>query len=184
MSNAPRILTTNYSSVQRFLLLQYNDFLPKSNWSFDLYRTYLGFPEHSKLQVHHFRHWVGMNLSLYQIKRTAIKIPESSSPIQDGANKPGAGRRPIIYNLFGRNLRFLKLLLPRSTLSIMWVLSALIPAGTVVSVTSIESTLTTSRNNCFISVFTCICSPGRMLILERLIITLPAHDKKKKKKLI
>lgn len=97
MSNAPRILTTNYSSVQRFLLLQSNDFLPKSNWSFDLYRTYLGFPEHSKLQVHHFRHWVGMNLSLYQIKRTAIKIPESSSPIQDGANKPGAGRRPIIY---------------------------------------------------------------------------------------
>lgn len=140
MSNAPRILTTNYSSVQRFLLLQY-DFRLKSNWSFGLYRTYLGFPEHSKLQVHHFRNWVGMDLSLYQIKRTATKISENSSPILDGANQEQEDDTYIL----GRNLRFLKLLLPRSTSSFMWVLSALIPAGTVVSVTSIESTLTTSR---------------------------------------
>lgn len=168
MSNAPRI-TTNYSSVQRFLLLQEYDFLLKSNWSFDLYRTYLGFPEHSKLQVHHFRNWVGMNLSLYQIKRTAIKIPENSSPILDGANQEQEDDTYIL----GRNLRFLKLLLPRSTSSFMWVLGALIPAGTLVSVTSIESTLTTSRKYCFISVFTCIYSPGLMHILERLIITCP-----------
>lgn len=121
----------------------------------------------------------------HYIKSNALQLKFQRALLQyKMVQMAGAGRRPIIYNLFGRNLRFLKLLLPRSTLSIMWVLSALIPAGTVVSVTSIESTLTTSRNNCFISVFTCIYSPGRMLILERLIITLPAHDKKKKKKLI
>lgn len=77
-------------------------------------------------------------------------------------------------HIYLKEFEILKVTATRSTPSIMWVLSALIPAGTVVSDYIDRIDIDDLKKKLFyFREVTCIYSPGLMHFVTRLIITCP-----------